>query len=543
MLRTLAANNPLLYGVLLLFAFALHWPAFHHNYTPTDESLYLICAERIADGGVQYVDAWENKPPLIIWFYTLFFQIFGGQTVVALRLFTVVYLYFSAILFNQLVYNFRVVREFTLMPAILYILTLSVPWYALELNGEMLMALPMLLMLVLLSLFVTDERRSWATLFWVGLMSGLCVCIKYQGIIHVVGMGIAYMMVGKPRLRDMATLLGGLLVPIVLVLLGLHYTRSLSAFWDVGLLYNLDYVRLGYYPGEDPSWLSIFEYLKYWGGFMLLALLGFFSFRVRFYATSIRQRKLETLMAAWLLSGIVSIALGGPRLYLHYAIQILPPILYYALFFLESRLSLAWQNRLLWVACAVPMLSWASYFVLSNPAAINRLKPLIKEDGWTMQQHQQLVGTPQESAIRATLKRYNIRERIWVADYRPELYVRLGYPCATKYTNFSELWNKMNWLPLHSIPNYTLVSKPEELVDLYRTFEREPPACVIDPLGVFGLLQERMPLLLGSYQAEKVGEWQVYFRNPKAKPPPTPTKVDTLPPSTPAHANPGTTDA
>ena len=517
MLRTLAANNPILYAVVFALTVALLWPVFDTQYVNTDESLYLACAQRLADGGALYADAWENKPPVLVWLYTLFYLVFGSYSLFAIRIFGLVYLFGSGLLFNQLLYNFRIVREFTLLPALLYILVFSVPWYAWEVNGELLMSLPLLLMVVLLALYINEERRDYRSLLWIGVLGGLLVCIKYQAVFLVLGLGLTFVTTARVRLKELLTSFIGFLLPITACLLWIHFTGSMQAFWDIGILYNLDYLQRGLYPGEVVSWYSAWEYVKYWGGFGLLALLGFLSFRVRFINTSIRQRKLESLFATWLLMGFVTILAGGARLYLHYFLIVLAPLLFYALFFLESRMSLRWQNRVLWAASLVPLLSWGSYFVLRSPTLYNHIQPYTKPGGWTQNLYIKLNGSAEEKAIGQLLSQKGIQAGVWVADFQPELYVRLGVSPALPYTNFSILWTKLNWLPQHPLPNYPLASQPVTLQMLYDQLEKEPPKAVIDPLGFFGYLKHRMPLLLADYRPYTAGKWQVYLWEPELR--------------------------
>ncbi len=77
-------------------------PAFHPEYYSLDESIYMINAEIVADGGIQYNDTWDNKPPLLVWFYSSFVWIFGYYALTAIRIFTIFILFLSAFIFNQL---------------------------------------------------------------------------------------------------------------------------------------------------------------------------------------------------------------------------------------------------------------------------------------------------------------------------------------------------------------------------------------------------------------------------------------------------------
>ena len=123
-------------------------------------------------GGVQYVDTWDNKPPIIIWFYSFFVWVFGSGALLAVRIFTVIYLFVAAILLNQFVVENKLLDQFSLLPALLFLILCSVPWYAQELNGEMLMILPVILAFHQLVQITERDPINNRHLFISGLLLG-----------------------------------------------------------------------------------------------------------------------------------------------------------------------------------------------------------------------------------------------------------------------------------------------------------------------------------------------------------------------------------
>ena len=74
---------PLWMIALLLALAALRLPAFVEP-AGHDQSLYLYIGQRLLDGGVPYVDAWDQKPPLVYGIYAALWIIWPYESVVAL---------------------------------------------------------------------------------------------------------------------------------------------------------------------------------------------------------------------------------------------------------------------------------------------------------------------------------------------------------------------------------------------------------------------------------------------------------------------------
>ncbi len=202
------------------------------------------------------------------------------------------------------------------------VLLSSTPWYALELNAEHLMMFPMIITVILLALYYIDEQGNWSNLYWIGLLCGICVGIKYQGLTHFLVMIMGGFFLGRLGIKELVTMGLGMLTVFTFIFFGLYFTKSIINFWDIGFLYNFDYMRIGKNPDEVVSFSQgLFEYSKVWGPFILIAIIGSFYARQKYYSFAIRVRRIETIMFLWLIMGTLSILLGWNRLYLHYFIH------------------------------------------------------------------------------------------------------------------------------------------------------------------------------------------------------------------------------
>lgn len=502
MLRILSYNHLFTYALLFVATFALRGPSFHSSYFQEDESFYLVAAERIVDGGAQYLDTWDNKPPLIVWVYTLFVGIFGSYALLAIRIFTCIYIYISALLLNQFVNDNRLIERFSMLPAFLYIFLCSVPWYAQELNGELLMNLPVILAVFQLLRLKERSPQNFGYLFLGGILLGLAFMVKYQAILIFVGLVAAYFSVQTPRLSETFSYFMGFGMAVLAVVLGIYFTGAISEYWDIGVLYNLDYIRIGRNPGEIVNpWFNLGQYGKLWGVFFGIGMAGLVHFRLSYFTNSIRLRKVETVTMYWFAAGVLTIVLGGGRLYLHYFYLLVPPLAIYISKAMELKMRRWVRQAALLLALAVPLFTYAIYFASAFPEQTSFLDPYLSEQGWVQGLRRDLNEPP---PLAQHIDPATVDNGILVLAYEPTTYTRLGLPCATKYTNFSMANFKMAIFEEHE--EVKLASRTEQVRDIYLAFERDMPDYIVDPLGLFPVMQDRMPLLLGGYRGVTVDE-------------------------------------
>jgi len=507
--------NVLPYVLLLVVAFGLRLPSFWADFLTTDESIFLTIGQRLADGGHLYADAWDDKPPLILWVYSGFVSLFGGGALTAIRVFTCLYVFVGAALFNQFILNYRFAEKFTLLPGLLYLVALSVPWYTQELNTEQLMSLPMLLSVILVVDAIAEDRRSPVTWFWLGLLCGLMVLTKYQAAFLVVGLLVSMLAVGNFGVQVFATYLGSLALTLGLAGFVLYLNGTLDDWYDISFRYSLDYLGLGGNPGEVNTWKNVLEYGRIWGVLLVLGFLGFLAMRAQRVNATIRQRKFETVFTWWLIFGTLSAVLGG-RFYLHYLVLVLPAWVFFAFYFLQKNMKRPLRVLLVGFMLVMPAFTYVAFVFVSTPQAFQTARhyiPAISPDGWLHDLHHMLYADEQEQALAAYVAEHRISEG-WIATWDPPLYHRLGLRCALPYTNYGMALYKMTWLPQNEALRGELVSDIETMAAVYGRFERAPVPVVIDPEGTFAAIKEHLPLLLAPYQRELVAGVPVYRYRP-----------------------------
>ncbi len=510
MFRFLENNNPVLYLFLLIFIVLLHIPVFHENYYGIDESLYVLCAQKIAQGEVMYLEVWDNKPPLIFGFYTLFVRLFGNYTFFALRTFSIFYYFICALIFNQLFYFYRFSKSFHIWPGILLALLSLNPWYANELNAEHLMLLPTLFMVLYASFYFIEGEKKWYYLYWIGILGAVCMGFKYQGLFNLIGLIFGVFLFYTLKPQELLTIFLGFMTVILMIFLSLYFTDSVNEFVDIGFLYNFDYMRVGKNLGEEVNWFTgLKEYLKNYGVLIVTGTLGILNYRARFYTMAIRQRKIETLLLSLSIFSLIAILLGGSRLYLHYFIQLLPFLLIHAVYFALSRRR--WGRFMLFLNFIFPLFTLTIYYFVSTPERFRVIQPYIKPNGWVYSKFEELHYSKQEMLLLKDLQQNHPNlNQIFIVDFQPQLYLKLKKSCSLKYVNSSLTFYKMNWLSHHK-GKLTLWSKPEQLSDLYKELYRKKPKYIIDNQRIFEEWKDKMPLFLSQYKKKTIGNYSVYY--------------------------------
>lgn len=462
----------------------------------------------MAEGGIQYLDTWDNKPPVIGWFYAGFAWVFGEYALTAVRVFTCFYLFICALLINQLMIRNRFLERYPLAPGFVFLILTAVPWYAQELNAEMLMILPLILVMQQVYNVTENGDRNHQRLIIAGLLLGLCTLIKYQGFVFFLAFTLGHVIVNPPRFSEYFSLITGFFLTLLGVFLILFFNGSVSAWWDVGLVYNLDYMSIGENPGEHPSlWFNLLQYGKMWGAFVFTGLLGMALNRLNYFSMAIRLRRLDALFFTWFVGAVLTVALGGSRLYLHYFIAAAAPLSVYVGIFAEQRLSRLIRASVLATCLAGPVYTYGVFLSAAFPQTFSFADPWFEPMSWVKGLRTELN---EPHPLAAHIDKSKVKNGILVMDDYPELYMKLGLPCATKYTNFSIAHYKIS--AFRHNEGRELFSNPEGLKEVYRQFSHEMPEYVVDPDTLFIQLKDKMPLLLQAYKPRKVGDYTLWSR-------------------------------
>jgi len=199
----------------------------------------------------------------------------------------------------------------------------------------------------------------------------------------------------------------------------------------------------------------------------------------------------------WFGSCLLTVVIGGGRLYLHYFYMMAPAVALYAAKFYELKIKGWIKNSVFTLSFVMPVFTLFVFLLAAYPKTFNFLDDSLRPNGWVESLRVELSdGHPLETYI----DKDKVKNGILVLDYRPKVYQKLDLPAATRYTNFSIAWYKFRFLE-HNADN-SLLSRGESLRNIYEEFERDRPDYIIDYFGVFPQMQAKLPLILGSYEAD-----------------------------------------
>ncbi len=143
-----------------------------------DEGVYQTAAFYIVNGYLPYRDFFEQKPPLIYYFYALCIKIYDSFISFRIAYFLI---FFFTEVFLYLISRLYLNEFFSLFSVFLFSISTSSFW-ASSFNGEQLFLLPLLISIYLF-LKGSEEKRIY--FYIAGIMAALVFFIKYNGLIII----------------------------------------------------------------------------------------------------------------------------------------------------------------------------------------------------------------------------------------------------------------------------------------------------------------------------------------------------------------------
>ncbi len=501
MLQRVLGNIPFPLHLLLLFlAVVLRLPVFTDGYFQTDEALNGICAQKLIQGDSLYSEIWFSGPPFMIWFYGLFTGLFGSYWLLFLRIFTILYVYYTSVYFGNWLSQYRPFDKYPLFPSVLLVVLCSSPWFSLELSPELLMLLPV--MIVYRTLIDRSDKPSYSfqPYFLSGVLIMLTVTASYLFIIMFLSVIVLYLALKRAAVDELTALLGGAGIMLGIMLLTLYFGNSLFGFVDMTLLYGLDLLR---YEMFNDSFIRIqssaLSFFAAESAFLLLAVIGFIRFRIKYFSSLLRIRRLEVGMMIWLIVGLLSIFFSLTQSQFHKWIIIAPPLAFYATKMFEIPRK-KWMTTAILIAAFIP-----SFYIYSEFWYLHFLSP--QKANYVTDGNKKLpIFT--NTALKTYFKNKNPRKGIWIMEFQPELYLALDQKCATKYVDYRIVYQKFHPLPYAS--THLLVSKVESDAEIFDELNKNRPDYILDRNNLFPNIREMYPALFYDYKSESVGGYQVY---------------------------------
>jgi 4-amino-4-deoxy-L-arabinose transferase-like glycosyltransferase len=300
---------------ILLVTFLVRLPSLFEPLWYGDEAIYLAIGQKIANGGMMYLDIFDHKTPGI--YYLAAWTIsFFGENVWSFRFLLMIWTIAATGAFYFLSKEMFGKKTGVAATLILSAL-LSTPLLEGNItNSEILMILPTSLAI----LFGLRKR-----FFLAGVLFSLSFLLKFTGIFDFGAFFVLILLsVEKTQIKKTVQnllILGvGWLLPILLSAFYFAANGALSAYLDSAFLYNLSYTsyRNSFLVGNS---LLVLKLLPVIGVFGYFAVRSFQSFR--------KQGKTNfgyfEFLIIWLVFTFYGATFGG-RPYEHYIIQFIPAL-------------------------------------------------------------------------------------------------------------------------------------------------------------------------------------------------------------------------
>jgi Dolichyl-phosphate-mannose-protein mannosyltransferase len=466
-----------------------------------DQGTYSYVAERILDGGLPYVDAWDNKPPATYYLHAAAVALvpagvrWTGSCIpgttqpcgyVALQLLDIVWTGATALALVALVHALAFDGIATFASLLLFAVFANLSQLSKEgPTPEKQLLLPM----VLAYLAAAKGRPGLA-----GLAAGVAFLFKQTAISIPVAL-LLWCVWDRRRLRtsEALTFVAAFCGPLVLT--GVYFAArgGLSALWDATFAYNLAQAGSSFwripYGFLSGSWHVFAEssallWLLGLGGAMLVLATG--------------QRR---LLVCWAAADVLSLFLGGSKFAQVYYVQLVPSLALLG----GLALAMGWRAMRGW-ARAYAAVVLATLFVLSNQfqASVALRAWNERTPGRSSTSFEQLLAlrVAQESAGPVFVWGDNSEIYLWAGRRAPERFFQT-FALSRVYADRGYLQHR---------------------TELLQTFQNSPPGIVAidpatardDPDGSQGLNISTFPELRAFLAEHYVGldniggGWQAY---------------------------------
>lgn len=355
-------------ALLLLVSAVMRCPTLlMHNFN-VDEAIYTSMATEMLDGALYFRDVVDHKPPGIYYIYAAVYAISGRYNLHAIHV-----TLFITVALTGLLLCFLGRRLFGeqghragRLAGLLYVVVGATgpPMDFQAANAELFMNLP--IVAALLSYVQTRQQAGRWGYLWAGLILSCGALIKFQAGFVVLAIALHLLWTRPPRLAPLLLGLVGLLIPFAshaALYLGLD---AWDAMWW-GLTFNTRYVSASGVGFQLMR--ALIRSLVFLGlAFPLLIPAAAFAVGRGGRGEPGTPRRLAwRFLLAWLLTAAAAVSVGG-RYFLHYYIQLMPPL---ALMGSERLLQWSagrrWLPRLAAALVGLNALTWITVSFLDRP--------------------------------------------------------------------------------------------------------------------------------------------------------------------------------
>lgn len=306
-----------------------------------DQSLYTYEGQRVGHGGVPYRDAWDQKPPGIMFVYATGWRLWPRESLVAaLDLAAAALVAWLLVQIGRRGYGGRVGEGAAALFLLLGdpgIQKLGGMWVRAQCETFIALAVTGALALSWKSL---DRRRLLAI---AGVWLAVAFWLKYNAIVFALPVGLAAVLPAEGRIdwrraaAALAWLFVGAAVTSAAVLLYFAASGALTDLWLATISYNVRYASETYTGTLDVArYLLVMPFGRARvDGLWFVGLLGLLAL------TQFRKTRMTAVTLAWVTAAVLSIAVNGSRGLPQYFLQAAPALALAG----AAGFAAAWQER------------------------------------------------------------------------------------------------------------------------------------------------------------------------------------------------------
>ncbi len=334
-------NRNLLYIILFCsLVFLLRIPGLYQPLLDIDESVFSEFGNIILNGGLPYIDAVDNKPPLMYYFFTSVYYLFGQNNLIAAHIITTLIVIITGLLIYKTVFKLTQDKTpaFASLGLFLLLSHIYEPKY-ISTSGEVLINLPLAVSAYLFIKYRNLTAKKIYAPVISGIMLGTAIMTSYKAgilavvfIIHCIiimpftekdktGSQILLNQLLKLTLTGISSL-----IPIAVILFYFKSIGNLDQFIFWGFTYNFGYIGSGSEAVPISRPLGRTAYFLFCS---MPAWIPVIIFSLRRFRSKIKNEILRRddflFLITWTALSFYAALLGG-RCYGHYFIQIILPL-------------------------------------------------------------------------------------------------------------------------------------------------------------------------------------------------------------------------
>lgn len=456
------------YIILFILFLSFRLPIIFWDMPWLNTSLsWLILGERLGQGYGLYTNAWDNTAPFAALFYT-FLDISFGKSYIVHQMASILIIFSQALWLNQVLYRYQVYNERTMLPALLYLIVMSIfidSWVV----TPVLLANTFLIALLRYLLIQINEKQRYNATFEIGAYTAIATLFFLPSAVILLVAFASFLLYTNSKPRDYILMLVSFSFTIGIVFLGFYMFGAEYAFYN-NFFRPLLFLQIKFY-------LPFYEILLLGSISILMVILNIVS-ASQYRRYSNYQNRMQTILTFW---WIVSL----PALFLDYKLSA-HSLCFLAIpaSFLLTHLFLQMQNGILRELLFVILISWHLFFTYITAFKIDLIIPLAQL-GWQ--------NIPIKISTKKLITQKNTKNEIWknkktlvIGD---DLSPYIDAKPVTPYLN--DMLSQQHWQNL---------DKYNVLLAIYDNFKKEIPEVIIDQKNTMKKVFEKLPIIAQMYQ-------------------------------------------